>query len=203
MIARLGRAAAVAALIPALGWAVAPAAAQEAAPTEKTFATPEEAIAALRTAAESEDKDALDKIFGPDFRSLRTGDAKQDRADARRFAQAVAEGAKPVSEGDGNIVLEVGANRWPFPIPLVPAGSGWRFDTAAGKEEIVDRHIGRDELHAIGALRAYARARSGGGTPPVPAARHGYAFKALVRQGDAAPGGAMDYVPGSQDGSPA
>jgi hypothetical protein len=192
------RSASVAAFVVALG--AGGAAAQPAPAGQKMFATPQAAVAALLAAVQVHDKDALRDIFGPQLKDLLTGDEKQDKADSRKFAAAIEERAEPVSEGDAKVTLEIGSNKWPFPIPLVKENSAWRFDTAAGKEEIINRHIGRDELHAIGVCRAYVAARNGGGKPEIPKPLHGYVFKALARQGDAAPGGAMDYVKGSQDG---
>jgi hypothetical protein len=139
--------------------ATVPAAAQQTAGKEQSFASPEEAIAALKEAAQARDKAALDKIFGPGIKLLRTGDAVEDANHRAHFAQALAEGCQPTKEGDGKIVLEIGTNNWPFPIPLVKAGSEWRFDTEAGEEEIIDRHIGRDELNAIGVCNAYVQAQ--------------------------------------------
>jgi hypothetical protein len=83
----------------------------------------------------------------------------QDANNAQRFATAMAQGCKPVKEGEDKITLEVGTNNWPMPIPLVKADGQWHFDTAAGKEEIINRHIGKDELHAIGVCRAYVTAQ--------------------------------------------
>ena len=165
------------------GSSIPPAAAQPATFAQKTFASPEEAIKALRVAAEVHDKAALKDIFGPDIQKLLTGIEKRDQADSHSFAMAMAEGAEPVPEGDGIIILEIGKNKWPFPIPLVKENSAWRFDTAAGKEEIVNRHIGKDELHAIGILGAYIQARSAGGGGPVPKPSHGYVFKSLSQRG--------------------
>jgi hypothetical protein len=71
----------------------------------------------------------------------------------------MAQGCNPVKEGEDKITLEVGTNNWPMPIPLVKADGQWHFDTAAGKEEIINRHIGKDELHAIGVCRAYVTAQ--------------------------------------------
>ena len=71
----------------------------------------------------------------------------------------MAQGCNQVKEGDNKITLEVGTNDWPMPIPLVKADGQWHFDTAAGKEEIINRHIGKDELHAIGVCRAYVTAQ--------------------------------------------
>jgi hypothetical protein len=64
-----------------------------------------------------------------------------------------------VKEGDDTITLEVGTNNWPYPIPLVQGNGQWHFDTAAGKEEIINRHIGKDELYAIGVCRTYVTAQ--------------------------------------------
>ena len=88
-----------------------------------------------------------------------TGDKVQDANNAQRFAAAMAQGCNQVKEGDDTITLEVGTNNWPYPIPLVQTNGQWHFDTAAGKEEIINRHIGKDELHAIGVCRAYVTAQ--------------------------------------------
>ena len=99
------------------------------------------------------------EIFGPEVHELLTGDKVQDANNAQRFAAAMAQSCNPVKEGDDKITLEVGTNNWPMPIPLVKANGQWHFDTAAGKEEIINRHIGKDELHAIGVCRAYVTAQ--------------------------------------------
>ena len=173
-----GRTALAASLL--MGLATVVAAVEPAAPaTQSTFATPEEAVMALRPALEVHDKAALHRIFGAGLDDLLTGDAVQDKANSRRFAEAVREAAVPVAEGDGRFVIEVGAKRWPFPIPLVKESAGWRFDTAAGKEEIINRHIGKDELHAIGFCRAFAAAhKKGGGRLPTKP-YHGYLLRLL------------------------
>jgi hypothetical protein len=125
----------------------------------RLFGSPEEAVKALQAATAAQDKSALHEIFGSEFDQLLTGDPAQDAKNADHFAAAVAQGCKPVPEGDGIITLEVGTNEWPMPIPLVKADGQWHFDTAAGKEEIITRHIGKDELHAIGVCRAYVKAQ--------------------------------------------
>ena len=139
--------------------AVLGAAENKTSATQQTFASPEDAITALRDAAEAKDKTALDQIFGPDVKLLRTGDAVQDASNEAKFAKAMAEGCRQVPEREGKITLEIGATNWPFPIPLVKTNSQWVFDTAAGREEIIDRHIGRDELNAIGVCEAYVKAQ--------------------------------------------
>src|SRR6202034_3261064 len=65
----------------------------------------------------------------------------------------------PIKDGEDKITLELGTNDWPMPIPLVKANGQWHFDTEAGKEEVINRHIGKDELHAIGVCHAYVAAQ--------------------------------------------
>ena len=215
---------------------------------QRLFASPDEAVKALQAAAEAKDKAALRDIFGPEFQDLSTGDEVQDANNAQRFALAMSQSCNPVKEGDDKITLEVGTNNWPMPIPLVKESGQWHFDTAAGKDEIINRHIGKDELHAIGVCRAYVAAQQEyagvnrdvrGGTnyaqkfkstpgtkdglywPPArnepvspfgplvaeahaeryshhrgagPHPFHGYIFRILTRQGQAAPGGKMNYL---------
>ena len=122
---------------------------------QRMFATPDDAVKALQTATEAKDKAALLEIFGPQYQELSTGDKMQDANNAQHFAAVMAEGCNQVKEGEDKITLEVGTNSWPMPIPLVKTNGQWLFDTAAGKEEIINRHIGKDELHAIGVCRAY------------------------------------------------
>jgi hypothetical protein len=88
-----------------------------------------------------------------------TGDKVQDANNAKRFATAMAQSCKLVMDGTDRITIEVGPNDWPMPVPLVKANGQWHFDTAAGKEEIINRHIGQDEFHAIGVCRAYVVAQ--------------------------------------------
>ena len=123
------------------------------------FASPDEAVKALQAATEAKDKSALNEIFGPEAQNLLTGDEVQDANNAQRFATSMAQGCTFVKEGEDKIILEIGTNNWPMPIPLVKANGQWHFDTAAGKEEIINRHIGKDEWHAIGVCRAYVAAQ--------------------------------------------
>jgi hypothetical protein len=160
-------------VLAATALAIGTAAAQ---PAQKTFASPEQAVEALRAAVKVHDKAALEAIFGPQVHELLTGDERQDKANSRRFAKSLAEGAAPVSEGADKVLLEIGGKKWLFPVPLVKEGAAWRFDTAAGKAEIVNRHIGKDELHAIGVCEAYGRAPKTV-KPDLSKPYHGYLFK--------------------------
>ena len=126
---------------------------------QQLFASPDEAVETLQAVTQAKDEAGMNKIFGPVFHELQTGDPVQDANHAQRFASAMSQGHKLVPEGSDKIVIEIGTNNWPLPIPLVKTNGQWMFDTAAGKEEIINRHIGKDELHAIGVCRAYVAAQ--------------------------------------------
>jgi hypothetical protein len=133
-----------------------------AAPTShyRTFATPEDAVRTLVEATRAGRPEDIVAIFGPDGQALV---GSSDPATARRnrevFTVAVAERWQLVDQGNGAKVLVVGNEGWPFPIPLVKDPSGWRFDTAAGKEEVLARRIGRNELAAIRICHTYVAAQ--------------------------------------------
>src|ERR1039457_4623011 len=140
------------------------AAEQKAAPptpaiAQRLFASPDEAAKALQAAAEAKDRAALRAIFGPEFDRLITGDEVLDANNAKRFAPLLAQGCQPVKEGEDRITFEIGTNNYPMAVPLVKADGQWHFDTAAGMQEIINRHIGKDELNAIGVCRAYVTAQ--------------------------------------------
>jgi hypothetical protein len=137
----------------------APAQDTNSAVTQRMFDSPDAATKALQEATKTGDQAALEEIFGPDKQDLLTGDKVQDKANFEHFSQAMQAGCVQEPEGDDRVVLGIGTNDWPFPIPLVKTNGQWFFDTDAGREEIIDRHIGRDELHAIGVCRAYVAAQ--------------------------------------------
>jgi hypothetical protein len=149
-------------------WGVLPADLNAAEPNEaqqqpvvaqQLFASPDDAVKALQTATEAKDTAALREIFGPEYKDISTGDKVQDANNAQRFADVMAQGCNQVKESEDIVTLEVGTNNWPMPIPLVKTNGQWYFDTAAGREEIINRHIGKDELCAIGVCRAYVVAQ--------------------------------------------
>ncbi len=133
--------------------------AQNAVPT--TFASPSDAGAALLAAAKSGDRSAFLAIFGPDGREvLSTGDPAQDAANLRGFVGAYTRMNRWEKIKARGEVLYVGADNSAFPIPLGQNPSGrWYFDTAAGKDEILARRIGKNELTAIAACEAAADAQ--------------------------------------------
>jgi hypothetical protein len=212
---------------------------------QRTFASATEATNALIKAAKAHDRGAIHEMFGPEVTNLWTGDPVLDQKNFEAFAADVSERCQAVPQGADKVTLEIGRNSWPFPIPLTRTNGVWLFDTLAGQEEIINRHIGRDEYYAIGVCRAYVRAQQqysilfasgetplyaqrlrsragkkdslywapGAGGPPSPLSEfiadaclerynwgkgtrsfHGYFFKILTQQGDAASGGKLNYI---------
>ena len=116
---------------------------------QKTFSSPEEAANALLAAAQANDPKALLGILGPDGEDIiSSGDTTQDAENHARFTKKYEEMHRFVKE-PGGYMLYIGAENWPYPIPLVSKGNLWFFDTAAGKMEILYRRIGRNEMSAI------------------------------------------------------
>jgi hypothetical protein len=123
------------------------------------FDKPEDALKTLLDATKSKDRPQMRKIFGVDAGELASGDETQDQADLEQFAKDLAAAAKLVKEGDDRIILQVGPDNYPFPIPLVRKDGKWYFDTPAGKEELLNRRIGENELKAIAVCRGYVAAQ--------------------------------------------
>jgi hypothetical protein len=136
----------------------AAAAAQNA--TERTFATPEDAVKALLETVKTGELDALLAIFGSEGRELiGSSDPATARMNRRVFAVAAREQWHLEDATPTQKTLVIGNENWPFPVPIVKAANGWRFDTAAGKEEVLARRIGRNELDTIATVRAYVTAQ--------------------------------------------
>jgi hypothetical protein len=128
---------------------------------QKTFASPADAGAAFLEAAKSGDQSALLAIFGPDAKDvLFSGDAIKDKNALQDFVSAYGQMNRWREIKAGGEILYVGADNYPFPIPLAKNSAGqWSFDTAAGKDEILARRIGKGELTAIAACGALAAAQ--------------------------------------------
>ncbi len=126
---------------------------------QKDFATTDEAVAALIMAARSKETNALLDVLGAEAEpSVHSGDPVQDTHARERFLQAY-ETAHSLETGvTGEVTLEVGEDKWPFPFPLVEKDGRWRFDTAAGTEEIVNRRVGENELATIQSCLAFVDA---------------------------------------------
>ncbi len=124
------------------------------------FPSAEEAAEELAAAAAADDVDMIGRIFGADARHwITSGDPQQDAADRRRFAAAYAEKHVLEAPSGQRRVLAVGNDGFPLPIPLVMQGKGWRFDPAAGREEMLNRRIGRNEVYTAQTLKAIADAQ--------------------------------------------
>jgi len=130
-----------------------------AANTGKVFSSPEEALAELRTATVTPDTTTLRALFGSAAEELQNPDRVEATNDLSKFHAALMATNHLVHVSDTNIIIEVGQDLWPFPIPLVKARGGWYFDTAAGQEEILNRRIGQNELEVLATMRAYVDAQ--------------------------------------------
>jgi hypothetical protein len=117
---------------------------------QKTFETPEAAVGALVQALRDNSEKELSVVLGPGSTALiSSGDEVGDREQSAKFIRHYDDKNRLENVGDKKIILHVGNSDWPFPIPLVKTGKNWRFDTKLGKEEILSRRIGRNELAAI------------------------------------------------------
>jgi hypothetical protein len=126
----------------------------------QAFPSPAAAAQALRDALEIEDGEALRAIFGPEYADDLIGsDIAIVREEMRETREAMRAATALLPEADGRVIVSLGRQAFPFPVPIVRAGEIWRFDSAAGLEEILDRRIGENELAAIEALRAYVQAQ--------------------------------------------
>jgi hypothetical protein len=126
---------------------------------EQTFNSPNDAVKALVAAAQNNDTNAIHLIFGPAGHELISPDVVQATEEFKMFVQRLTEKTQLINNSDSKATLELGVDGWPFPIPLVKQGGQWHFDTAAGKDEILARRIGRDELGAIDVCNAYVEAQ--------------------------------------------
>lgn len=134
-----------------------------AAPKEsgqRTFETPEEAAKALNDAAKAQGNESLLAIFGSGGKDLiDTSDPTTTRQNRQVFNVAFKEGWRWIDEGANKKTLVIGHESWPFPVPLVKEGNSWRFDTAAGTEEVIARRVGRNELAVIKVCQTYVKAQ--------------------------------------------
>ncbi|MBF5043109.1 DUF2950 domain-containing protein [Aggregicoccus sp. 17bor-14] len=153
-------AAALGLMAPHAGRAQAPKAATQASSTARTFATPDEAADAFVTALRAKDREGFLDVLGQEAATwLFSGDPVADAGDRERFLAAYDEKhALQRREGE-RAVLVVGNDDWPFPAPIVKGSAGWHFDAAAGREELLNRRIGGNELDTIQTLLAIVDAQ--------------------------------------------
>ena len=136
-----------------------PGFAQNAQP--KPFASPGDAAYALFEAAQKGDEQALEAILGAGKEITSSSDEIQDKLEREQFSQKYQEMHRLVREPDGSTILYIGAENWPFPIPLVSKNGAWHFDPGTGRQEILFRRIGENEATAIGVCEEFAMAKNG------------------------------------------
>jgi hypothetical protein len=126
----------------------------------ESFVSAEEAVAAFVNALRTDKPDAVQNVLGRGSEALlSSGDKYSDAAERQRFLAAYDEQHKLASSTPGQMVLEVGNDDWPFPIPIVQSDRRWHFDSQAGAQELVNRRIGRNEITAIRTSLAYVDAQ--------------------------------------------
>ncbi|MGZ8908247.1 MAG: DUF2950 domain-containing protein [Methylobacter sp.] len=133
----------------------------EGADKAQGFASPEEASKALVDAARNKDKNKASVIFGSPYADiLSSGDEVEDANNRESFLKMAEEKTFVENQEANKAILHFGQNDWAFPVPLVNNGGQWRFDAEQGKQEILNRRIGRNELNALGVIRGYVEAQS-------------------------------------------
>jgi len=125
----------------------------------KTFATPEAAVSALISATSTKDNEALHALFGPAGADLENPDRIQSTNELSAFTLAFHETNRLTRLSDSQYVLEVGADLWPFPVPIEKKDGRWFFDTEIGKDELLSRRIGQNELSTLEIMRGYVDAQ--------------------------------------------
>jgi len=127
---------------------------------QQSFKSADEAAAALAGAAKAADRAAILKVLGPDAEDIvSSGDEVADKSIRERFVQAYDEKHKIESQGENMALLVIGNDDFPFPIPVVRRNDAWQFDTSAGRQEILYRRVGENELDTIQVMLAYIDAQ--------------------------------------------
>jgi hypothetical protein len=130
----------------------------------KTFSSPGEASNALFQAVQNGDEEAVERILGAGKEVTSSSDETEDKLERERFSQKYQEMHRLVREPDGSTVLYIGAENWPFPIPLVSKNGAWFFDSDTGTQEILFRTVGENETTAIQVCHEVAKAKQANDT---------------------------------------
>ena len=148
------------------------------------FSTPNDAVKVLVQAAKANDLDRLRAIFGPGSNDLvSSGDDVDDATARRKFVEAARRRTQLLMVNEKELVLHVGSDDWPLPVPLVKTDAGWQFDGKVGVEEVVNRRVGRNELHTMDVIRAYVRAQQEYARVDRGSGRREYAQRILSSEG--------------------
>ena len=138
---------------------------------QPTYLSAQDAAGALFHALQSDDERAVQKVLGGDHELISCADAAADKLDRERFVQKYSQMHRLARQSDGSQVLYIGAENWPFPVPLVASNGVWRFDADAGAREVLFRRIGENETTVMQALLSGEVS----GNKAVP--YHGYYFR--------------------------
>jgi len=131
-----------------------------AQPAKKSFSSPEEAVKSLVAAVRAHNVDEMRAVLGPGSKELTSsGDNAADRTGREKFLRAYDQMNTLQQKSPDKMTLSIGSDNWPMPIPIVKKGSAWVFDLEKGKQEILNRRIGRNELQVIDLLHAYVDAQ--------------------------------------------
>jgi hypothetical protein len=134
---------------------------------EESFSSPEQASRALFLAVKGNDEPALTHILGAEKGLVSSEDEVQDQREREQFVHKYQQMHRLARQADGAVLLYIGAENWPFPVPLVSSEGAWHFDATAGLQEVLLRRIGQDELEAIQVCHALALAgQDGSHVPP-------------------------------------
>jgi hypothetical protein len=128
----------------------------------ETFSSAWKAASALYRAVQNSDEEALEKILGAGKEVTSSSDEIEDKLERERFSQKYQEMHRLVREPDGSTVLYIGAENWPFPIPLISKDGTWFFDSDTGTQEILFRRVGENETTAIGVCEGFGLAKKEG-----------------------------------------
>jgi hypothetical protein len=185
----------------------------------KTFSSAAEASQALFLAVQNENEKGVEEVLGAGNQLASCGDEVEDKLERERFVQKYQQMHRMVRERDGTTILYIGAENWPFPVPLVSSNGAWHFDSQLGTKEVLFRRIGENETTAIQTSHALFQAEKQGETRPErddpisryagnfvreengepttqnnPSPFHGYYFRILTGQGRNALGGAKSHI---------
>jgi hypothetical protein len=129
-------------------------------PQPRTFSSPAEAAQALFQAVQNEDEQAVEAIVGAGKEVTSSSDEVEDKLEREHFCKKYQEMHRLVREPNGSTVLYIGAENWPFPIPLVSKNGAWYFDSETGTQEIKFRRIGENEATAIAVCEEFAMGKN-------------------------------------------
>jgi len=156
---------------------------------QPTFSSAVEASQRLFRAIQSNNEETIVKILGGPSELTSSDDPRQDKIDRELFVQKYQEMHRLGREADGSVTLYIGAENWPFPIPLVATSGAWRFDPEAGAKEVMFRRIGDNEITAIATCHEFVAAVKQYRAGPTPADLTVNSITSLVAKATSGPSG--------------